>query len=133
MLTSQQSVRSYATEAAKGGSSATPYIVGAAAIGAGAFGYSFLGSKKANAESAPSTQKEGEKIDKRAFTGGQQGFIDLKLKETKDYNHNTKRFVFELPESDQTSGMNVACEYNNLAVVRQCIDYHSCVDHQVQG
>lgn len=99
-------MRSYATEAAKGGSS-TPWIVGAAAVGAGFAGYSFLGNKKVNAEAAPAPAAETEKLDKRAFKGGDQGFIDLKLKETKDYNHNTKSFIFELPESDQSSGMNV--------------------------
>ena len=102
-----QGMRSYATEAAKGGSS-TPWIVGVAAVGAGVAGYSFLGNKKALAEAAPSTQKETEKVDKRAFKGGDQGFIDLKLKSSKDYNHNTKSFIFELPESDQVSGLSVA-------------------------
>ncbi|ETN45342.1 uncharacterized protein HMPREF1541_09173 [Cyphellophora europaea CBS 101466] len=104
----RQSIRSYATEAPKSGSSSTPYIVGAAAVVAGYGGYSFLGNKSAASADAPSTKKEAEKLDKRAFTGGDQGFIDLKLKEAKDYNHNTKRFVFELPEADQLSGMNVA-------------------------
>jgi cytochrome-b5 reductase len=64
--------------------------------------------KNASADAPP--KKEAEKLDKRAFTGGDQGFIDLKLKEAKDYNHNTKRFIFELPETDQVSGMNVACK-----------------------
>lgn len=105
-----QSVRSYATEAPKTGSSSTPYIVGGLAVAAGFGGYTFLG-KNASAD-APAPQKEAEKLDKRAFTGGDQGFIDLKLKESKDYNHNTKRFIFELPEADQVSGMNVACEWS---------------------
>lgn len=47
---------------------------------------------------------------KKAFTGGDQGFIDLKLVEVKDYNHNTKEFKFALPEDDMISGLSVACE-----------------------
>jgi cytochrome-b5 reductase len=70
----------------------------------------FLG-KNASAD-APPPQKEAEKLDKKAFTGGDQGFIDLKLKESKDYNHNTKRFIFELPEAEQVSGMSVTCAYS---------------------
>jgi hypothetical protein len=107
-LTIMQTVRSYATEAAKGGSSSTPFIVGGLAVASGMGGYMFLG-KNANAD-APPSKDEAAKLDKRAFTGGDQGFIDLKLKEAKDYNHNTKRFIFELPESEQVSGRNVACE-----------------------
>lgn len=105
-----QSIRSYATEAPKGGSSSTPYIVGGLAVAAGLGGYTFLGNKAPASADAPAPKKEAQKLDKRAFTGGDQGFIDLKLKEAKDYNHNTKSFVFELPESDQVSGMNVACK-----------------------
>jgi cytochrome-b5 reductase len=79
------------------------------ALAAGLIGYNFLGtSKNASADAPP--KAEAQKLDKRAFTGGDQGFIDLKLREAVDYNHNTKRFVFDLPESDQVSGMNVACK-----------------------
>lgn len=44
-----------------------------------------------------------------AFTGGDQGFLSLKLESTENINHNTKKFRFALPESDQTSGLAVAC------------------------
>jgi cytochrome-b5 reductase len=46
----------------------------------------------------------------KAFTGGDQGFIDLKLAEVTDVNHNVKRFRFELPEKDAVSGLTIACE-----------------------
>ena len=74
-------------------------------------GYSFLGNK-ANAEApkAAADAKAAPAEPKKAFTGGDQGFIDLKLKDVEEYNHNTKKFVFELPEADQISGLNVACE-----------------------
>lgn len=43
-----------------------------------------------------------------AFTGGNQGFISLKLESTENVNHNTKKFRFALPEEDDISGLNVA-------------------------
>lgn len=51
----------------------------------------------------------------KAFTGGEQGFVDLKLAEVLPYNHNTKIFKFELPEKDQVSGLQVACESQGIS------------------
>lgn len=34
--------------------------------------------------------------------------MSLKLSETEDVNHNTKRLRFELPEKDQVSGVHIA-------------------------
>lgn len=45
---------------------------------------------------------------KKAFTGGDQGFISLKLESVENVNHNTKKFRFALPEEDQVSGLAVA-------------------------
>ena len=45
---------------------------------------------------------------KPAFTGGDQGFVSLKLAEVENINHNTKKFRFELPEPDMVSGLPVA-------------------------
>lgn len=45
---------------------------------------------------------------KKAFTGGEQGFVSLKLEEVHDVNHNTKRFRFKLPENDMVSGLHIA-------------------------
>ena len=45
---------------------------------------------------------------KKAFTGGDQGFISLLLKDVQVVNHNTKKFIFHLPEDDMVSGMAVA-------------------------
>ena len=45
----------------------------------------------------------------RAFLGGGQDFLDLKLSEIEKINHNTKRFRFQLPENHQVSGLKVAC------------------------
>lgn len=45
---------------------------------------------------------------KKALTGGDQGFVSLKLEEVENVNHNTKRFRFKLPEEDMVLGLNVA-------------------------
>jgi cytochrome-b5 reductase len=43
-----------------------------------------------------------------AFTGGDQGFISLKLESVENINHNTKKFRFALPEGDQVSGLKIS-------------------------
>ena len=43
-----------------------------------------------------------------AFKGGDQGFIDLKLESVEEINHNTKKFRFALPNSDDVSGLQIA-------------------------
>ncbi|CAH0056685.1 unnamed protein product [Clonostachys solani] len=91
--------RRYATEsAAKGGSNAVVYGAGAAVVGGA--GYWYLNGQKA----APKIAE----VAKPAFTGGDQGFLSLKVTEIENLNHNTKRLRFELPEADQVSGLTVA-------------------------
>lgn len=46
---------------------------------------------------------------KKAFTGGDQGFLSLVLEKSEIVNHNTKKLTFKLPEEDQESGLPVAC------------------------
>lgn len=46
---------------------------------------------------------------KPAFTGGEQGFLSLKLDKSEIINHNTKKLTFLLPEEDMESGLHVAC------------------------
>jgi cytochrome-b5 reductase len=58
-----------------------------------------VGQAKDKAEGAAS---------KKAFTGGDQGFISLKLESVENINHNTKKFRFALPEDDQVSGLHIA-------------------------
>jgi cytochrome-b5 reductase len=45
---------------------------------------------------------------KPTFTGGDQGWVGLRLESVENYNHNTKKFRFRLPEEDQVSGLQVA-------------------------
>lgn len=100
-----QSYRTYASKASTSPTTtATPWIVAAAAAGTGLFGYTYLGNQRnVHAEAAAS--------DKKAFKGGDQGFISLKLVDVSDYNHNTKKFKFALPEDDMVSGLSVACKH----------------------
>ncbi|TVY18256.1 NADH-cytochrome b5 reductase 2 [Lachnellula arida] len=114
--------RRYATEPASGGSNTLLYSAIAAAVGAGG-GYYFYNSgdnasKVKNAakdaevkakEAVGKGKAQAESIaGKAAFTGGDQGFISLKLDSVENVNHNTKKFRFELPEADQVSGLAVA-------------------------
>lgn len=102
LLTGFQQARQYATEtSSKGGSNAFFYAAGGAAI-AGA-GYYYLGG------STPVAAKVKDAVPaKPAFTGGDQGFLSLKLADVDIVNHNTKRLRFELPESDMVSGLHIA-------------------------
>lgn len=44
----------------------------------------------------------------KVFTGGDQGFIGLKLKNVEEINHNTKKFIFSFDDPNAVSGLNVA-------------------------
>ena len=69
-------------------------------------------AKSAEDKAKQAVGKGKEKVEgvtgKKAFTGGEQGFISLKLDSVENINHNTKKFRFELPESDQVSGLQIA-------------------------
>ncbi|KAI1420174.1 oxidoreductase NAD-binding domain-containing protein [Xylaria sp. FL1777] len=103
------SARSYATEPPKGGSATLAYVA-AGALGAGSIGYYFLNSSS-GAEAGKKAKEELNKAagpPKPAFTGGDQGFVSLVLKDVEVINHNTKKFVFQLPEDDMVSGLHIA-------------------------
>lgn len=104
--TLQRNARRYATEAPKsGGNNILLYgIVGAAAAG-GAYYYRSSLPKPEQAVAAVTKPVEPAK---KAFTGGDQGFIPLVLEKVEVVNHNTKRFRFKLPEEDAVSGLSVA-------------------------
>lgn len=76
-------------------------------MGTGTFGYTYLGNQR-NVHAETSSEK-------KAFTGGDQGFIPLKLVDVQAYNHDTKRFKFALPEDDMVSGLAVACKHHAFA------------------
>lgn len=107
-MTRNQSFRTYSSEASAAvKSSSTPWIVAGAAVVSGTLGYNYLGDKRVAHADAPAAEK-------KAFTGGDQGFISLKLVEVDSYNHDTKKFKFALPEDDMVSGLPVTCKHNRI-------------------
>lgn len=51
---------------------------------------------------------------KPVFTGGDQGFVSLKLEQIEKLNHNTKKFRFSLGDDNAVSGMHVACKDDRM-------------------
>lgn len=114
----QQGFRRYATEAPQNNSNSRTAIYAAVAVTAAAGGYYYY-SQTRSGLSAPTAQappsREEEKTippstDKSAvFTGGNQGWVPLKLESVETINHNTKKFRFSLPDKDSVSGLHIAC------------------------
>ncbi|RFU26768.1 hypothetical protein B7463_g9569, partial [Scytalidium lignicola] len=100
--------RRYASEAKSGGSNTLLYAGIAAVVAGGGYYWSTQqgAAKDAPAKSVPANIPAA--VNKTAFTGGDQGFIGLKLDSIEEVNHNTKKFRFSLPEGDQVSGLHVA-------------------------
>lgn len=89
------------------------YVAGAAVIGGAGYWYYNQGDNAAIVKGAAKDAEAKAKNvvgagAKSAFTGGDQGFINLKLASVEDVSHNTKKFRFALPEEDQVSGLHVA-------------------------
>jgi cytochrome-b5 reductase len=84
--------------------------VGAVAAAAAGYTYYSGSAPAAAAEAAVDKVKAETKEPSKTFTGGDQGFIDLKLADVTNINHNVKRFRFELPEKEAVSGLTIACE-----------------------
>lgn len=85
--------------APKSGSNAIAYLLGAAGIGGGV--YYYYGGTPAGKNVAAATAK-------KALTGGEQGWVPLKLEAVDEVNHNTKKFRFKLPEDNMVSGLEIA-------------------------
>ncbi|KAH8813232.1 hypothetical protein F5884DRAFT_329752 [Xylogone sp. PMI_703] len=100
--------RRYATEAKSGGSNTLLYAGIAAVVAGGGYWWSTQGSDKNPRSKTTVPADVPAATNKVAFTGGDQGFISLKLDSVEDLNHNTKKFRFALPESDQVSGLHIA-------------------------
>ncbi|KAL2007830.1 hypothetical protein VTN00DRAFT_7812 [Thermoascus crustaceus] len=91
----KQSFRSYSSETPKGKSLTPIYLaVGAAGLAIGGYRYT---------QTAGAEPKNREK----AFTGGDQGWVNLKLAAVEDLSHNTKKFRFELPDKESVAGLPV--------------------------
>ena len=103
-----QSIRHYATEGAPK-SSTNVWTIGAL-VGAGAAGgYYYINRSGSTAAAVENVKQAVKASGNEAFKGGDQGFLDLKLESVENVNHNTKKFRFALPQSDDVSGMKVAC------------------------
>ncbi|PVI05662.1 ferredoxin reductase-like protein [Periconia macrospinosa] len=114
--TLQRQVRQYASEPSpKSGLGNGPLYTGVAlAALTGGYFYARRSSPTGQAGNAPPSE-EAKKIPggtsqpgKPAFTGGDQGFLSLKLDKSEIVNHNTKKLTFLLPEEDMDSGLHVA-------------------------
>ncbi|KAJ4358135.1 NADH-cytochrome b5 reductase [Didymosphaeria variabile] len=113
--TLSQQVRRYASaDAPKSGGNGLLYTGVALAAVSGGYFYMRRNTPTGQAGDAPPSA-EAEKIPassgqpaKAAFTGGEQGFLSLKLDKSEIINHNTKKLTFLLPEEDMESGLHVA-------------------------
>ena len=115
---SLQSVRRYATPpgpASSGSNTAIYATVTAAALGGGGYYYyqrtrpeSHAPPSTAEQKTVPSNPSASASSPQKAFQGGDQGFIDLKLESVEEINHNTKKFRFALPNADDVSGLQIA-------------------------
>ncbi len=119
--------RGYATESSSGSSSSTTVFGALAAVAGLGAGYYYLNRPSPVSKSSTDTTREAPKSPHPAeevshtsssastsapnatFQGGQQGWVSLKLESVEQYNHNTKKFRFILPNPDDVSGLKIAC------------------------
>ncbi|KAK3301074.1 uncharacterized protein B0H64DRAFT_382548 [Chaetomium fimeti] len=116
-LKRQFQVRRYATEppSADPKKGNNTLLYGAIATAVAGAGYYFLSgtpaAKKAEEKVKDASSAATEKLStgevKQALTGGDQGWVSLKLEEVEVVNHNSKRLRFRLPEDDMVSGVHV--------------------------
>jgi hypothetical protein len=93
--------------------------------------------QKGNAPPSEEAKKIPASTDgsvKKAFTGGDQGFVSLVLENTEVVNHNTKKLRFKLPEEDMESGLPVACMLDNQEYrLDHMLTSYSRRNYQIQG
>lgn len=122
--------RGYASQpSSSGGSSILPIAAGVGALGVGAY-FFFGGSEQpVNLQKAEKAVAEATGTKKTPTEGGAtafdpKNFQNYKVKEVLPYNHDTSRFVFELPEG-LDSGLTVAS-----AVLTRSADPQACQDNE---
>jgi cytochrome-b5 reductase len=104
-LTRAQQVRRYASEAPKTEAAPNKTVL-YAGIAAAALSGSYIYLRRGNPMADVKPVSTGPA--KKAFTGGDQGFVSLVLEKSEIVNHNTKKLTFKLPEEDMESGLPVA-------------------------
>jgi hypothetical protein len=83
------------------------------------------GKKEAAAPTAPAP---------KVFTGGDQGFVSLKLDAVEIINHNTKKFRFAFDDPESVSGLTIACKIAGIQLDASCLlTPDSRAFDQVQG
>ena len=82
--------------------------IGGALVAGGAY-YLYTRNSTPTMSSAPPSKDEQQNVPatNKAFKGGDQGFLPLKLESVEPINHNTKRFRFALPNADDVSGLPI--------------------------
>ncbi|KAF2155269.1 ferredoxin reductase-like protein [Myriangium duriaei CBS 260.36] len=104
--TAAKQIRRYATGAPKSSSNAA--LIGGVAAAASVGGYFYLNQADAKAVTNAVKEKADLSTAKKTFTGGDQGFVSLKLESSELVNHNTKKLRFSLGDDDAVSGLSVA-------------------------
>lgn len=110
--------------------------MGSAAYGAIGLGAMGAGYYYYTSQASPTLKMEGPAP--KAFQGGDQGFLSLKLDSVEKISENTKKFRFALPEADQESGLPVACtSEDDYSFARdkmsKLTSMNSCRRNKVQG
>lgn len=98
-----QSVRQSSSEAAPKSKSLTGlYLaIGLAGLGTGLYRYQ-------SGSAAAEAPQERPKV----FTGGDQGWVGLKLSNIETLSHNTKRLRYEFEDKEAVSGLHIACKFS---------------------
>jgi cytochrome-b5 reductase len=85
----------------------TPWITGAAVLGASIW---ILRPSHEGHVERYQKQKDAVKDAPKVFTGGDQGFVKLKLAKSEEVNKNTRHLVFEYDDPTAISGLSTACK-----------------------
>ncbi|KAI4116563.1 MAG: hypothetical protein LQ345_003050 [Seirophora villosa] len=112
----QHSVRHYATGGAPTGKMNPWLKYGGGVVGALMVAFGIVRAMATPPEDPVQAKADFEAYMRRvrgqpankAFTGGDQGWLDLKLESVEELSHNTKKFRFALPNKDDVSGLQVA-------------------------
>lgn len=84
------------------------YSTIAAAAGAGTYYYFSKGRADTIKDGIHQAESKVRGPAKPTLTGGDQGWVSLKLAKVENVNHNTKKLLFELPDEDHVSGLKIA-------------------------
>jgi hypothetical protein len=84
-----------------------PWIAGIVVLGAAVY---YVTPRSKNPIDEYNRMKKDIENAPRVFTGGDQGFVKLKLAKSEDVNHNTKHLTFQFDDEKAIGGLDVACK-----------------------